>query len=80
MRMLLHTTFALGLLALSASGPAWSQAKQTFRFEEDVIVGKVHKPEVMMVITRQNLEGSYTLELRESFLPKIVHSVEENPF
>ena len=80
MRNLLHTIIALGLLALVSSGPAQAQTKQTFRFEEEVIVGKVHKPEVMMVITRQNLEGSYSLELRESFLPKIVRSVEQEPF
>jgi hypothetical protein len=78
MRTLVPVSIALlvGLLAQ----PAWGQSKQTFVFEEEVIVGKVHKPEVMMVITRQNLEGSYQLELSESFLPKIVRSVEQEPF
>lgn len=80
MRKTLIAISSLALLAFAASGATWAQTKQTFRFEEEVIVGKVHKPEVMMVITRQNLEGSYQLELRESFLPKIVRSVEQNPF
>jgi hypothetical protein len=71
---------SLGLLFAWASQSAHAQSRQTFRFEEEVIVGKVHKPEVMMVITRQNLEGTYSLELRESFLPKIVRSVEQEPF
>ncbi len=78
MRILVPVSIAL-LVALLAQ-PAHAQSRQTFRFEEEVIVGKVHKPEVMMVITRQNLEGSYSLELRESFLPKIVRSVEQEPF
>ena len=79
MRTLVPASIAL-ILALLASSPAHAQSRQTFRFEEEVIVGKVHKPEVMMVITRQNLEGTYQLELSESFLPKIVRSVEQEPF
>lgn len=79
MRTLVSAAVVLGLTAW-APQPAWAQARQTFRFEEEVIVGKVHKPEVMMVITRQNLKGTYSLELRESFLPKIVRSVEQDPF
>ena len=66
-------------LALVPSG-ASAQNRMTLRFEEEIIRGKVHKPEVMVVITRQNLQGAYTLELRESFLPKIVRSVETPPF
>jgi hypothetical protein len=79
MRTLVPVSVAL-TLALLASASAHAQSRQTFRFEEEVIVGKVHKPEVMMVITRQNLEGTYQLELSESFLPKIVRSVEQEPF
>ncbi len=78
MRILVPIAIALGLVVWSPTADA--QARQTFRFEEEVIVGKVHKPEVMMVITRQNLKGTYSLELRESFLPKIVRSVEQEPF
>jgi hypothetical protein len=69
---------AAALLLLPAQ--AMAQQRATFRFEEEIIIGKVHKPEVMMVITRQNLEATYKFELRESFLPKIVRSVESEPF
>jgi hypothetical protein len=79
MRILIAASI-IPVFALLVSLPANAQSRQTFRFEEEVIVGKVHKPEVMMVITRQNLEGSYQLELRESFLPKIIRSVEQEPF
>jgi len=74
----LHHLLVLAVMLLPVQAAA--QHRQTFRFEDEIIIGKVHKPEVMMVITRQNLKGTYTLELRESFLPKIVRSVESEPF
>jgi hypothetical protein len=60
--------------------PTAAQARPVYKFADELIKGEVHKPEVMMVITRQNLKGTYKLELRESFLPKIVDSVETEPF
>ncbi len=69
----------LSLLAVAWSGHALAQSKNTIRFEEEIITGKVPKPEVMMIITRQNLNSSYSLELDESFLPRIVQSVEHSP-
>lgn len=55
----------------------------TFKFTEaDVedIVGEVQKPDVTVVISRENLNKAYKLELQESFLDKIVESVEHEPF
>lgn len=55
----------------------------TFKFtESDVedIVGEVQKPEVIVLISRENLNKAYELELAESFLDKIVESVEQPPF
>jgi hypothetical protein len=49
-------------------------------FEETIIEGKVQKPEITIFITRQNLSTDYQLELRESFIPRIVESVEKKPF
>jgi hypothetical protein len=54
-----------------------------YRFDEDKpfeIIGEVQKPEVAVFISRQNLNKQYDLELKESFLPKIVESVEHPPF
>ena len=54
----------------------------SYTFEEDdfVIIGEVQKPEITVYISRENLNKSYQLELKESFLPKIVESVEKPPF
>lgn len=55
--------------------------KITFGEEEaDTIEGYVHKPEVGYIITRQEQEDLETLQLKESFIPKIVKSVEKAPF
>jgi hypothetical protein len=48
--------------------------------EETVIEGKVQKPEITIFISRQNLDTDYNLVLRESFIPKIVQSLEKKPF
>ena len=55
----------------------------TYRFsEKDVedIIGEVQKPDVTVVISRENLNKAYKLELSESFLDKILESVEQAPF
>ena len=59
--------------------PAYSgAAPQTF--DEFVVVGEVLKPEITVVISRENLNKAYELKLDESFLDKIVESVERPPF
>jgi hypothetical protein len=54
-----------------------------FKFSDDEvedIIGNVQKPEVTVLITRENLNKSYELDLDESFLKKIIDSVESDPF
>jgi hypothetical protein len=67
--------FLLTGLILPTSGGA---APQTF--EEFVVVGEVLKPEITVVISRENLNKAYELKLDESFLDKIIKSVERPPF
>lgn len=71
-----------GLLVMSVFAGLASAAPR-FRFtEEDVgdIVGEVQKPDVTVVISRENLNKAYELDLEESFLQKIVDAVESEPF
>ena len=49
-------------------------------FEDISVEGRGHKPVLDVFMSRQNLQTDYKLELRESFLPKIVESVEKKPF
>ena len=70
---------SLLLLATSWSHTADAQSRRLV-FEEQVIEGEVQKPEITLVITRQNLNTDYNLDLRKSFIPEIVKSVEKAPF
>lgn len=49
-------------------------------FEDISVEGRVQKPVIDIFMRRQNLNTDYQLELRESFLPKIVDSVKKKPF
>jgi hypothetical protein len=66
--------FSLLVLSLLLSGSAEAKPMD---FE---IVGEVQKPEVTVVISRENLNKSYDLRLEESFLQKILDSVKKPPF
>ena len=54
---------------------------ERFVFEEEFVVeGEVQKPEVTVVVSRENLNKAYVFELEETFLSKIIQSVESEPF
>lgn len=69
---------AFGATSVLAS-VAVAQTRVTM-FEAEEIVGEVQLPSVQIFVTRQNLNSDYDLELEESFVPKIIESVEERPF
>ncbi len=84
--------FAVALLGFSLvplyTAPAEAQQRRkVIRFDEEAlneddykITGNVHKPELTYFLTRQEQEDLETLQLKESFIPKIVKSVEKAPF
>jgi hypothetical protein len=65
------------LLILVSSALAQSKG---MKFADERTVVKIQKPEIAIVMTQQNLTPKYDLELKESFLPKVVESVEKKPF
>jgi hypothetical protein len=68
----------LAAFAMPLSASAQSENRHVLEGKQ--VIGDVHKPNVMVVITRQNLNEDYEVQLRESFLPQIVESVERGPF
>lgn len=68
----------LVVIGLFVSGSAFAQSP--LRFEAQKVVAKIQKPEIQIYITKQNLTPKYTLDLKESFLPKVIQSVESKPF
>ena len=67
------------LFTFLAPSTADAQARRLV-FEEISVEGRVQKPVIDIFMRRQNLHTDYKLELRESFLPKIIESVEKKPF
>jgi hypothetical protein len=82
----LGTLTVIALLSTS-SGVALAQAKdapkgrrpKVIKLGEQKIEGTIQKPQAFYILQRSNLnfEG---LELKNSFVPKIVKSVEQAPF
>ena len=70
--------FALLVGVLGAAGGAWAQRK-VIRLEAIKVEGRIQKPQAFYILQRSNLnfEG---LELKQSFIPKIIKSVEDKPF
>jgi predicted NACHT family NTPase len=62
------------------SSVAAAQSRTVLLLEEEVIKGEVQKPTVTLFVSRQNINTDATLELRESFVPRIIESVEKKPF
>ena len=71
--------FWIVCFAFFAPSTADAQARRLV-FEEISVEGRVQKPVIDIFMRRQNLHTDYKLELRESFLPKIIESVEKKPF
>lgn len=70
------------ILLLGAVRPAWGQSsrgRKVIRLEAIKVEGRIQKPQAFYILQRSNLnfEG---LELRQSFVPKIVKSIDNEPF
>jgi len=71
--------YPFALLAVLAVPSAGTAAPREV-YDEFVVVGEVLKPEITVVISRENLNKAYELKLDESFLDKIIESVGHPPF
>ncbi len=60
--------------------PATKPKKYVYEGEEIVLVGKIAKPQVQFLISREKGTSEEALELKESFIPKILEALDEPPF
>ena len=69
----------LGSIAATAGAQTKRGGRRVIRIQETRIEGRIQKPQAFYILQRSNLnfEG---LELKNSFVPKIVQSVEQAPF
>ena len=73
----------IGLLILTLALPGVASAqdrKKRKTLAEILVEGEVQKPQVTMFINRQNLNTDAGLVLKQSFIPRIVESVEKKAF
>lgn len=80
-RVLKALAVALALASLWG-GAAEAQEKKkakVLRLDEITVEGRIQKPTVFYSLSRANLNFD-ALNRKESFLPKIVKSVEKDPF
>lgn len=78
-RTLIVMAFAVAVLAVTLPGLA-QQRKKIVISDEMEVEGQVQKPQVTYIVTRQDIEDEEQLKLSTSFIPKIVESVEKEPF
>ncbi|MGF1511402.1 MAG: hypothetical protein ACFB9M_18070 [Myxococcota bacterium] len=82
-RRLWWVHIAIGLVLSWSAGSAVAQQqrrpRRVIRLDVTRIEGRIQKPQAFYILQRSNLnfEG---LELKNSFVPKIIESVEEEPF
>ena len=74
-----------GLLLISSTSAFAQQGsgevrKIKYDFEPVVISGNVEKPQVQYFISREKIRDVTPLDLKESFLDRILKAVEKNPF
>ena len=69
----------VAMLALPASAQDRRRRRNVIRLSETTIEGRIQKPQAFYILQRSNLnfEG---LELKNSFIPKIIKSVDKAPF
>ncbi len=74
----------LGLVSLALAVftlPTAAQQRKKIVIDTELEVeGQVQKPQVTYIVTRQDVEDEEQLDLSKSFIPKIVASVEKEPF
>ena len=86
MKGLRIVSFAIALLSLSLSlsgsllaQSAQRRAPKVIQLEEITIEGRVQKPNAFYILNRSNI-GYEVMDLRTSFVNKVVGSVDQEPF
>ncbi|HEV3026916.1 MAG TPA: hypothetical protein VG457_05045 [Planctomycetota bacterium] len=80
---MLPRALALALSLALVSGAAFAQStgkkKKVIRLDAITVEGRIQKPQAFYILQRSNLNFE-ELNKTESFIPKVVKSVERDPF
>ena len=72
----------LGVCVLGLGPAAWGQTpkkKKVIRLDAITVEGRIQKPQAFYILQRSNLNFD-ELNRTESFVPKVVKSVDKEPF
>jgi hypothetical protein len=69
----------LFVLATGGTAAAQEKKKKVLRLDEITVEGRIQKPQAFYILQRSPLNFE-SLERNESFIPKIMKSVENDPF
>ena len=58
---------------------AFAQQKPSLVIDDIEIKGQVQKPEIFLSLRKGDTSKAYELELRESFIPKILETMKKEP-
>lgn len=68
------------LFVFAALAPLVMAQGRAITLDEIKVQGEIQRPDVPMIVLRSNLDQGYDLVLLESFLPRIIESVDQRPF
>ncbi len=66
-------------VSMPSGGAAQAKKKKVIRLETITVEGRIQKPQAFYILQRSNLNFD-ELDRAESFLPKIIKSVDKDPF
>jgi len=71
--------FMVALLLGASAQAQQSKPRKVIRLDSITIEGKIQKPQAFLLLQRSNLNFE-ELERTESFIPKVIKSVDKDPF
>ncbi len=71
--------FMLGMGTAHAAGDKGGKPRKVIRLDAVTVEGRIQKPQAFLLLQRSNLNYD-ELQSTESFLPKVIKSVDKDPF
>jgi hypothetical protein len=78
-RRLAFTVALLGASGAARAADPLKKPKKVIRLDALTVEGRIQKPQAFLLLQRSNLNFE-ELERTESFIPKVIKSVDKDPF
>ena len=78
-KLIASTIFTGLILSLSVGALSQDRGNRILVLEEEIVEGRIEKPEAFYILQPTNLNYEHA-ELKESFIPELLRTVQEEPF